>query len=333
MSKKIRNTVVVLMAPVLLYLFFLALRPGSFGKASTLYIIITQSFITCIVAWGMQPLVSMGQFDLALGAEMVLDCILAALFCAKLGFIGILLGCLTGALLCGVIKGALYKIMRIPTMILTIALVYLLGAAGGLITNSKALTIPSAYTVLGRAPGNIIVFAVAGIIMYLLVNASRYGAHVKAVAGSPSIARSNGIHVESTMIRSLLLSSLFAGVAAVIQLSHGSGVTPSVGLDSIKNIMEPIMSVFIGFVMAKYINVVFSIFVGAVLMSIVSNGITALNWSSSIYNVVVGIILILIMAYMNVAELMVRRREEKRGAMANMRDYQSRIVDEREHAI
>ena len=60
--------------------------------------------------------------------------------------------------------------------------------------------------------------------------------------------------VEKTKIRSLFLSSMFAGVTAIVQLSHGSGVTPSVGLDSIQNIMQPIMSVFIGFVMAQYIN-------------------------------------------------------------------------------
>ena len=122
---------------------------------------------------------------------------------------------------------------------------------------------------------------------------------------------SNGIGVEKTKIKSLVLSSMFAGIAAIVQLSHGSGVTPSVGLDSIQNIMQPMMSVFIGFVMAQYVNVVFSIFVGSVLMSIISNGITALNWSSAIYNVVVGAILLLIMAYMNVAKAYSKRHEEK----------------------
>ena len=272
MNKKIVNFIVVLMVPVFLYLFFLLLRPASFGKASTIYIIFTQSFITCIIAWGMQFLVSMGEFDLAVGAEMVLDCIFAALLSARIGFAGIIIGCIVCAFVCGVIKSALYRMMRIPIMILTIALVYLLGATGGLVTNSSALTIKSAYTFLGRAPGNIIVFAITGFVVYLLTNGSVLGANVRAVSGSVSIARNNGIHVESTKIKSLILSSMLAGIAAIIQLSHGSGVTPSVGLDSIQNIMQPIMSVFIGFVMARYINIVFSIFIGSILMSIISNG-------------------------------------------------------------
>lgn len=320
MNKKISNSIVVVMVPIALYLFFLLLRPKSFGKINTVYIIITQSFITCMIAWGMQYLAKMGEFDLALGAEMILDSIIAALLSTRFGIPGIVAGCLLSALVCGILKGVLYRVMKIPIMILTIALIYLLGSFGGLITNSAALTIAYEHTFLGRAPGNMIVFLLTGILMYFLANKSVYGSNVNAVAGAPGISRNNGISVEKTKIRSLILSSMFAGIAAIVQLSHGSGVTPSVGLDSIQNIMQPMMSVFIGFVMAQYVNVVFSIFVGSILMSIISNGITALNWSSAIYNIVVGIILLLIMAYMNVAKVYSQKHEEKIRAIANMKE-------------
>lgn len=319
MNKKIRNTFVVLMVPVILYLFFLILRPASFGKLNTIYIIITQSFITCIIAWGMQYLAKMGEFDMSLGAEMILDSIVAALLCGKIGFPGILIGCLLVAVICGILKGMLYRIMGIPIMIMTIALVYLMGAIGGLITNSASVTIANKYTFLGHAPGNVIVFILAGILMYVLANKSVYGAHVSAASGSEHIAKNNGINVKNTKIISLFLSSIFAGIAAIIQLSHGSGVTPSVGLDSIQNIMQPLMSVFIGFVMAEYINIVGAIFIASILMSIISNGITALNWSSAIYNVVVGAVLVLIMAYMSVADIVAKKQAEKNGAIANMK--------------
>lgn len=322
MSKKIRDTIVVIMAPVILYLFFLILRPASFGKFNTIYIIITQSFITCMIAWGMQYLAKMGEFDMSLGAEMILDSIIAALLCAKMGFAGIIFGCLAVAVICGIIKGILFKIMGIPVMIMTIALVYLMGAIGGLITNSAAVTIASKYTFLGRAPGNVVIFILAGILMYILANRSVYGAHVNAAAGSAHISANNGIDVQSIKIKSLMISSLFAGIAAIVQLSHGSGVTPSVGLDSIQNIMEPLMSVFIGFVMAQYVNIVGAIFVASIMMSIISNGITALNWSSAIYNVVVGAVLILIMAYMSLARIYSVKRAEKNGALANIKEVE-----------
>ena len=119
-----------------------------------------------------------------------------------------------------------------------------------------------------------------------------------------------------------MISSLFAGIAAIVQLSHGSGVTPSVGLDSIQNIMEPLMSVFIGFVMSQYVNIVGAIFAASIMMSIISNGITALNWSSAIYNVVVGAVLILIMAYMSLARIYSVKRAEKNGALANIKEVE-----------
>lgn len=317
-KKKIFNTIVVIMVPVILYLFFLILRPASFGKFNTIYIIITQSFITCIIAWGMQYLAKMGEFDMSLGAEMVLDAIIAALLCEKIGLPGIIIGCMLVAVICGLLKGILYQIMGIPVMIMTIALVYLMGAVGGLITNSAAVTIAYEYTVLGHAPGNVAVFIIAAILMYVLANKSVYGSHVRAAAGSSHIAKNNGINVQKIKIRSLFVSSMFAGIAAIVQLSHGSGVTPTVGLDSITNIMQPLMSVYIGFVMAQYINIVPAIFVASILMSIISNGITAMNWSSAIYNVVIGAVLILIMAYMSIADIYSRKQAERNGAIANM---------------
>ena len=315
------NIIIVLLAPVVLYLFFLLLRPESFGQLNTLYIVVTQSFITCMVAWGMSPIVQIDQFDLSLGAEMILDSILATMFCQSLGVPGIFIGCLLGAAICGFVKGTMYRLMHIPIMILTVALVYLLGAIGGIITNSKAVTIPSNMTLFGRAPGNVIVFLVTGAIVYYFMNKSTYGANLKAMAGSAEIARANGINVEMTVFKSLLFSSLLAGVAAVVQLSHGSGVTPSVGLDSIQNIMEPMMSVFIGLVMSRYVNIVFSTFVGSLLMTVISNGITAMNWPSSLYNVVIGCVLLIIMAYINIATVVTKRRTERSKAQENVEAY------------
>lgn len=319
MFKKLRNVGIVVLAPVVLYIFFLILRPESFGKFNTVYITITQSFITCIIAYGMQYLARMGEFDMSLGAEIILDCIVAALLSRRLGIAGIVIGCLVTGIVCGILKGLLYRVMRIPVMIMTISIVYLMGAIGGLITGSSSVTIPYEYTFFGRAPGNFILFIIAVVLMYFIANRSIYGAHVNAVAGSPAIAAGNGIRVTDVKVRALFLSSLFAALAAIIQLSHGSGVTPSVNLDSIQNIMEPLMSVFIGFVMAQFVNIVGAIFAASVMMSIISNGITALNWSSSIYNVVVGTVLVLIMAYMSVANIHSIRKTEKDGAIANMK--------------
>lgn len=321
MNKKFVNTIVVLMVPVILFLFFLVLRPAAFGKLNTIIIIITQSFSTCIIAWGMQYLAKMGEFDMSLGAEIVLDGIVAALLCEKIGILGIIIGCMLVATVCGLVKGLLYRIMGIPVMIMTIALVYLMGAVGGLITNSEALTIAYEYTVLGYAPGNVIMFIIAAILMYIIANKSVYGAHVKAVAGSAHISKNNGISVQKIKIRSLFVSSMFAGIAAIVWLSHGSGVTPTVGLDSISNIMQPLMSVYIGFVMAQYINIVPAIFVASILMAIISNGITALNWSSAIYNVVVGAVLTLIMSYMSIADIYSRKKAERNGAITNMKNF------------
>lgn len=315
MQVKIKKFVIVLLIPILLYGLFWILRPKSFGQFNTFYIIFLQSMITCIVGWGLNFTINMDQFDLAVGAEMILDGILAAMLCRLLGIPGIVLGCFIGALICGSIKALLFKMLRIPAMILTIALTYIWGAVGGLITGSSAQVIASDKSILGQSPWNVIIFILAGCLVLYLNNYSVFGMNVKSVAGSGHLSKSNGINVESVQMKALVISSLFAGIAAILQLSHGSSVTPTTGLGSISSILQSIMSVFIGLVMIKQVNIIFGIFVGAFMMSIIRNGLTAISMPSSFYNVVIGAVLITLMIFMNVSNVIEKRQTEKAGAL------------------
>lgn len=286
--------------PVALYLLFFFLKPASFGKAETMYNIFQQSIISCILAWGLSFTMMMNQFDLAVGAEIILAAIFGALLAPMLGIPGIIIGGIAGGILTGSIKVLAFKYLKIPTMILTIALTYVFAALGGIITKSASLVIAPQYSILSDAPWNIIVFLFAGFLIYILHRFSPYGAQVRAVSNSEKLSQINGINVNRVRVIALFISSLFAGIAAILKLSHGSSVAPSDGLSSISTILEPIMSVFIGIVMMRFVNISIGIFVGSLLMSIISNGLIAISMPPSYNNVVVGCVLIFLMVFINV---------------------------------
>lgn len=300
----VKKALLVISMPIVLYLVFFILRPASFGNGATLYNVFQQSIISCIIAWGMSFTMMMNQFDLAVGSEIVLVAIFGAMLSPHLGIPGIIIGCVAGGLVTGILKAMAFKLFKIPTMILTIALTYLFAAFGGILTNAASLVIPTDQSILAQAPWNIIIFLAAGVIIYILHRFSPYGARARAVSGNENLARINGINVDRIKITALLISSLFAGIAAVLKLCHGSSVAPTTGLASIATILEPIMSVFVGIVLSKFVNIVLGIFIGAFLMSIISNGLIAVSMPPSYNNVVVGGVLIALMVFINLKSLM-----------------------------
>lgn len=317
----VKNFLIMAFIPILLYVLFLCLRPEAFGKAATFYNIFQQSIISCIIAWGMSFTMMMDQFDLAVGSEIVLIAILEAMAAPFLGIPGIILCGLLGGLLTGVIKAAAFKYLRIPTMILTIALAYLFAAFGGIITNSTSLVIDKQYSVLSDAPWNILIFLAAGGAMYVLHRFSVYGSQARAVASSENLSGINGIKVDRVRVMALIISSLFAGIASILTLCHGSSVAPTNGLDSISTILEPIMSVFIGMVMLRFVNIVYGIFIGSILMSIVSNGLIAVSMPASYNNVVIGAVLIILMMFINLKSVYDNNRIRKN--IAHIRAHNS----------
>ena len=58
--------------PGVVYLAFLTVRPAAFGKLSMLTMLITQSYINCIIAWGLSFSMTAGNLDLSIGAQISL---------------------------------------------------------------------------------------------------------------------------------------------------------------------------------------------------------------------------------------------------------------------
>ena len=63
--------------PGAVYLLFLILRPAAFGKFSMLGMLITQSFINSIIAWGLSFSMTAGNLDLSIGAQISVSTIVA----------------------------------------------------------------------------------------------------------------------------------------------------------------------------------------------------------------------------------------------------------------
>ena len=86
------------------------------------------------------------------------------------------------------------------------------------------------------------------------------------------------------------------GIAAILNASKGN-VTPASNLSSTMLMFSSMGPVLVGLFLANYSNLPFGVFMGAVGMTAMSYGMVVLGIDGSIQTIVLGVIIVLIMAY------------------------------------
>lgn len=307
-KKSIMSLFMFTLIPGVVYLLFWGLRPAAFGKFSMLTMLVTQSFINCIIAWGLSFSMTAGNLDLSIGAQISLSTIVGCLLSQKIGMVGLVLGCVGTSLLVGVIKMLLMRVIRMSSMVISIAYALILASIGGVIGGSEVLVINTAHTVLGRFPANLLIFLAMGGLMYYLQRYSVYGARARAVGGNQVLAESAGISTLHTQSVAIMLAALYGGVAALLSLSYGTGTSIENGLDTISTAFQAMLGVFVAGFISKHVNIVFGIFSGILSLNILQTGLVAINFDTNLKNTVTGLFLI---ALMSVTQLRSAANAEK----------------------
>lgn len=295
LKKTLTSILIFALIPSVVYLIFLLVRPAAFGKISMLTMLITQSYINSIIAWGLTFSMTAGNLDLSIGAQISLSTIVGCLLSQKFGMPGLILGCLGTSLLVGVIKVLLMRIIRTSSMVISIAYALILASIGGVIGGNASLVIDTSHTILGRYPWNLIIFLLMGALMFYLHRYSVYGAKARAVGGNPVLAESAGISTIDTQSVAIILAAFYGGVAALISLSYGTGTSIENGLDTINTAFQAMLGVFVAGFISKHVNIVFGVFAGILSLNILQTGLVAINLDTNLKNTATGLFLIILM--------------------------------------
>jgi len=158
-----------------------------------------------IIALALTFVVITGEIDLSFPSIMALG---TAMFClmSKAGvpdYLALLIGFATGAL-CGWINGALIARLNIPSLVITIGTSFLYRGTELILMNGTGVPLtednyPLGHLLFNSAPfgfpvQSIWCIVIAGL-LWLLLNRTRFGAHVFLVGDNPTSARLMGIDV------------------------------------------------------------------------------------------------------------------------------------------
>ena len=307
------------LAPLLfllaLMLVFSVLQPRFFSELN-LFNVMRQISITGLIALGMTFVILTGGIDLSVGSIVALAGLVAGALAKGTSANSLSLDdtivagyplwvCVAAAGLVGLAAGLLQGIaittLDVPPFVVTLGgLTAFRGAAllysgGGPISSFDADYRFWGQGKLGPVPVPVIVFLVAALLCHIVLRHTRYGRHVYAIGGNAEAARLSGLNVKALTLSVYLIVGLFAGVAGFVLSSrlNSSEAVAGVGYE-----LTVIASVVIGGTsLFGGLGGVLGTVVGAVLIGVLINGLVLMNVSPYIQQIIIGVIIVLAVAF------------------------------------
>jgi ribose/xylose/arabinose/galactoside ABC-type transport system permease subunit len=261
--------------------------------------VLLQASINLVVAIGMTFVIISAGIDLSVGSILALAGVVMALLMKN--HVGGLPVAVLGALAVGVAVGAsnglLITRLRLPPFIATLGTMSIVRGLALIVSDGKPvyglpqseLRIISGY--VGPVPMPVIIAIVVAIIAHFVLRNTIVGEYTVAIGGNEEAARLSGINTRNFKVLIYAISGLMCGIAAVILTSRLSAAEPIAGtgyeLDAIA------ATVMGGTSLMGGQGTIFGTVIGALLMSVLRNGLNLLNYQSYYQLVAIGVVIIL----------------------------------------
>ncbi|RWX81624.1 ABC transporter permease [Neorhizobium lilium] len=197
-----------------------------FGAYGHLRYLLELSAVIGIVAAGQTLVIIMGGIDLSVGAIITVTAILLPLISPAAdpsGIVGIALA-LAIATGIGLLNGAGAAYLRVPPIIMTLAMATFLQGLLVMVAGGSAVSVTNASVIwLGQArplgiPAGVILWIVVAISVLLILHRTPMGSRFLALGANPVAARLSGISITRNTLVLYALSGFFSGVAGILIL-------------------------------------------------------------------------------------------------------------------
>lgn len=304
MLKYAVNLLKTFMFPIAVYLSFLVItllmsKTGyvSFGAFDR---IVRGSVLTTITAYAIALPLSGGRWDFAPGIIIMLAGIIGSNITIDLGLGPVMLLIITiaVAIVLSLFEGLLYVWIRVPTIIVSLGVVMMYEAISGVVYGGSGtqLFMHANLTIFARSPWIYILLAVVMVLFYYLLSHTKFGYDTKSLSANPRLAVNMGVKEKKNILLTYLVVGALLGISAVINASTVL-VSPAGNLSSTALMFSSMAPVLMGLYLAQFTNLPLGIFAGALGMNSLSYGMVVMGINSSLQTVVIGVFIVVFMAY------------------------------------
>lgn len=284
-----------------------SLASPNFMQTSNILAILQATSVNGILAVAATLVIITGGIDLSVGTLMTFTAVIAGVVLTYWGFplpIGIIAAILTGAVI-GLISGAIIAKMKIPPFIATLGMMLILKGLSLVISGTKPIyfndtpsfPVISTGSIVGDLipgvpvpNGVLVLFIVAGLASYIL-GRTVLGRYCFALGSNEEAARLSGVSVDNWKMAVYSLSGSICGIAGLVIASRLNSAQPALGqgyeLDAIAAV------VIGGTSLTGGRGTILGTVIGALIMSVLLNGLRILSMPQEWQTVVTGSIIII----------------------------------------
>ncbi len=275
----------------------LSLLSPHFVKTENLVNIIRQAAILNILGVGMTMVILTGGIDLSNGAVLALSSCVSAIYLKEGGsiIIGILIALSIG-LACGLINGSMVARVLIPPFVITYAMMFFARGLAYIVLKGKIIYgFSKTFRFFGAGhlfsiPTPIVLSASVLLIFYFLLRYTPFGADLYALGADEESSRLSGIKTRRRIIWVYALSGLLSAFAGIVYTSRLNAAEPVIGeffpLDAIAAV------VLGGTLLEGGEGSVMGTMMGALIITVVINGMNLLGVPSLLQSFVLGCVVL-----------------------------------------
>jgi len=286
---------------VVILIVTLTLVTPNFASVTNLMNVLRAASLNLILATGIAISMLVSGIDLSIGSIIALSTMMFAPYFQEgrtvLEMVYGIVGILITSMAIGAINGSAIAYLGLPPFLVTFAIGNIARGTSYYLTRGVVFAkFTPVFRFIGSGelfgiPMPVIFAGLVLIIIGLMLNKTSLGRRIYAVGSNKEAAFYSGIKVNRTLISAYMLSALIAGFGGIIYLSRLNAAEAYIGLDFPLNAISAAAIGGISFKGGR--GNVFGIIIGALLLTLVSNGMNLLGVNSDWQMGITGIIIII----------------------------------------
>ncbi len=296
---------------------FANLTPG-FASPFNIYALTRVLAIDAVIGFAMMVVLVTGGLNLAVGAIGVCAVMIGGYAMGPLGVpipLAAAIAVVAGALF-GIANGLLTVVMRVHSFVVTLATMSLFFGAMIVVTQAQPISLPAGFVTLAKlktyffASSMLYVTFGVGVLLWWLFHHTLIGRQILAAGANTAAARLSGVPVERTIIVCHGLSGALAAFAGLMLAARNGAALPSMagqlGADwLLPAFLAPVLG---GTLLTGGQVSVVGTFLGATLVTVLSNGLLQLKVGEFWVQAFLGIILLFAVAIDRLRAHVIERR-------------------------
>jgi len=314
----------VLLAFLLLWVFFYSQRPDVFVKGANLAVIMRFIATFGMLAIGEVLIIITGGIDLSVGSMQAFTGVITAWMILKgigaqesplippLGVIPAILITLVVGMLIGIWHGLFVTKLKIPPFIITLGTYLIARGLAAYITRGYPQVFESGdpFLILGQGdlatifgdnpvlaaiPISFVILLIVAGVVYVILNHTPLGYRIYAVGGNIEASRLSGVNVDRVQVFCYATSGFLAALTGVILASRLGQGTPVVG--NAYELWGIAAAVIGGTSLMGGEGTVLGAILGSAIVGVMQNGMALTNVSSYLQDVILGVVLVVAVVY------------------------------------